>query len=129
MYDKDNKQKLILPNLSESESIIVYDFLLMKQKINSMAFRSEVVMECNTILRSIAHEIARGRIPKEYSFKPFVLKRLSKRYWDENIPISDSLIYSYIMDVINYLMEKTKMPDGVRQNEYKELLSNERARI
>ena len=129
MLSRDNKHGLILPNLSESESIIIYDFLLMKQKINNLASRPEVVMECNTILRSIAHEIQRGKIPSEYSFKKFILKRLPQRYWDENIPIGDSMIYSYIMDVINYLIEKSKKPDIVRQKEYEELLSHDRERL
>jgi len=126
---RDNKHALILPNLSESESIIIYDFLLMKQKISNLQSRPEIVMESNTILRSIAHEIERGKIPREFNFKLFVLKRLPRKYWDENIPISDSLIFSYIMDVINYLIEKSKQPDGVRQREYEELLRNERARF
>lgn len=124
MYHRENKHQIVMPNLSESESIIIYDFLLMKQKMNSLESRSEVVMESNTILRSIANEIGHGRIPKEYSFKKFVLKRLPQRYWDENIPISDSLIYAYIMDVINYLLEKSKKPDNIRQKEYEELLKN-----
>jgi hypothetical protein len=102
---------------------------MMKQNINNLESRSEVVMESNTILRSIAIEIKHGRIPSEYSFKKFILKRLPKRYWDEEIPISDSLIYAYIMDVINYLFEKSKKPDNVRQKEYEELLKNERERL
>lgn len=123
---KDNKA-IILPNLSETESIIVFDFLMMRQRNQNIESRSSIIMIRNSIVRDIALEIQRGRIPDDddYNFKKYFLKRMPLRYWIESLPVRDDLIDSYIKGVINYLMEKTQLPENMRKRLFDEVLFNE----